>query len=108
MGSGPAFSVGDRVRVRAGKEHVGMGGGGEIAIARAGAPPYYGVRLDDMPEMVHKWYAEDELEAEDGENGEAETEEEATSKATSKATSRTLIRKGLRASFRERLKMVAA
>lgn len=60
-----AFRIGDRVRVKEGKEHemngMKMGGAGTIEIVNGTA---YGVRFDDMPDEVHKWYVADELEHE--------------------------------------------
>lgn len=58
------FKVGDRVRVRPGMEHgVGMTGGATIELIDT---PAIGIRLDVMPETVHKWYVASELEPEAG------------------------------------------
>lgn len=59
-GTRTMFQVGDRVRVRDGMEHgKGMGGEGTIAIV---STPGLGVRLDAMPETIHKWYVAAEIE----------------------------------------------
>lgn len=59
------FKVGDRVKVKAGQEHVmngmKMGGAGTVSIVENGA---YGITLDSMPNEVHKWYVASELEPE--------------------------------------------
>jgi len=56
------FQIGDRVQVRAGAEHgAGMGGAGTVAIV---ATPALGIKLDAMPDTIHKWYVADELEPE--------------------------------------------
>lgn len=59
----PGFAVGDRVVSLAEHMEDMKGMAGEVVIARAGSPPYYGVRFDDQKAMpgVHKWLAEDEL-----------------------------------------------
>lgn len=59
------FKVGDRVQVRAGLEHqmggMTMGGPGTVEIVDGTA---FGIRLDSMPDEVHKWYVAKELDAE--------------------------------------------
>lgn len=55
------FAVGDRVRVKAGMEHNGMGGAGTVAIVDTAA---LGIAFDAMPGSVHKWYVASELEPE--------------------------------------------
>lgn len=74
-----AFAVGDRVTVRPGSEHMGMGGSGTVEIVNGNA---YGIRFDSMPDEVHKWYVAEELQPEGGrdegnEDGQAETETQA-------------------------------
>lgn len=63
----PTFAVGDRVQVKAGMEHemggMKMGGAGIVEIVSGTA---YGIRLDAMPDEIHKWYIADELQAEGG------------------------------------------
>jgi HK97 family phage prohead protease len=60
------FKVGDRVEVKPGSAHT-MGGvtmGGAGTVEEIGTPAL-GIRLDDMPDEMHKWYVADELEASD-------------------------------------------
>jgi hypothetical protein len=52
--------VGDRVRVKRGKDHMGMGIGKVGTIVQIG-PPALGIKFDGMSE-VHKWYVDDEVE----------------------------------------------
>lgn len=56
----PRYPLGWKVKALV--NHMpGMAGmTGVISIARAGAPPYYGVTFDGTSK-VHKWLAEDEL-----------------------------------------------
>jgi len=60
------FKVGDRVEVKPGSAHtmggVTMGGAGTVEEI---STPALGIRLDDMPDEMHKWYVADELEASD-------------------------------------------
>lgn len=58
----PKFSVGDRVQPLVSHMPGMKGMVGTVKIAREGDPPYYAIKFDDM-DKVHKWYAEDELEA---------------------------------------------
>lgn len=55
------FALGDRVRVRPGKAHAGMGVGeiGTVAIVEQGVA--FGIKFPDMAE-IHKWYVGSELE----------------------------------------------
>lgn len=73
----PAFAVGDRIRSLVDHMEGMKGAAGTIAIANAGAPPYYGVNFDDQKSMpgIHKWLSEDEVEADDGESPAADTDD---------------------------------
>lgn len=55
-----ALKVGDRVKVKPGKEHDSMTKGKEGTVHEVSTPAL-GVKFDGMS-MVHKWYVEDELE----------------------------------------------
>lgn len=61
-----ALAVGDRVSVKEDLEHnmggMTMGGAGTIAVISP--EPALGVRLDSMPDEVHKWYVASELKPE--------------------------------------------
>lgn len=67
QGAAP-FRVGDRVTVRDGMEHDDMtkGASGEVVEV---STPALGVRFDEMPDMVHHWYTDAELEAEGDSDG---------------------------------------
>ncbi len=60
-----AYAIGDRVQVKADSEHamggMTMGGAGTVEII---GTPALGIRLDDMPNEVHKWYVAEELQSE--------------------------------------------
>lgn len=53
------YNVGDRVTVRPGKEHDGMGKG-EVGTIKEISTPALGVKFPSMSE-VHKWYADEEV-----------------------------------------------
>ena len=55
-----AMKVGDRVKVKAGKEHDSMTKG-KTGTVQEVSTPALGIKFDGMQEM-HKWYVEDELE----------------------------------------------
>lgn len=59
------FAKGDRVVALVDHMEGMKGMAGSIAIANAGAPPYYGIKFDDQKAMpgVHKWLAEDEIKS---------------------------------------------
>lgn len=61
LAAGSALGVGDKVRVKDGRDHGGVGVGevGEIAIVQDGA---YGIKFPSMGDEVHKWYTGDEIE----------------------------------------------
>lgn len=65
--SAASFAVGDRVTVRPGSEHdmngMSMGGSGTVEEI---STPALGIRLDDMPGEIHKWYVAEELMTEGG------------------------------------------
>ena len=61
----PAFAVGDNVIALVNHMPGMRGTRGTVSIARAGDPPYYGVTLAGTA-SVHKWLAEDELDAAPG------------------------------------------
>lgn len=54
------FNVGDKVKVKPGKDHDGMGKG-EVGTIQEISTPALGVKFPSMS-MVHKWYADDEVE----------------------------------------------
>lgn len=54
------YNVGDKVKVKPGKDHDGMGKG-EVGEIKEISTPALGVKFPSMP-MVHKWYADDEVE----------------------------------------------
>jgi len=54
------YSVGDKVRVKPGKDHVGMGRG-EIGTIEEIGTPALGIKFPSMSK-VHKWYADEEVE----------------------------------------------
>lgn len=54
------YNVNDRVKVKPGKEHDGMTKGKTGTIVEISTPAL-GVKFDGMS-MVHKWYADDEVE----------------------------------------------
>lgn len=68
----PLFSGGDRVEVIADRDGL-EGKTGVISIVRS-EPAYYGVTLDGNSNVT-KWIAEDELEADDGEDDEGDGEQ---------------------------------
>lgn len=53
------YSVGDRVQVKAGKEHDKMTKDKKGTIVEISTPAL-GIVFDGMP-MVHKWYIDDEV-----------------------------------------------
>jgi hypothetical protein len=55
------YSVGDRVKVKAGKEHDSMTKGKTGTIKEISTPAL-GVKFDGMTE-VHHWYVDDEVES---------------------------------------------
>lgn len=55
------YSVGDRVKVKPGKAHDEMTRGKSGTIVEI-ATPALGVKFDGMT-MVHKWYADEEVES---------------------------------------------
>lgn len=55
-----AIQVGDRVKVRPGKEHDSMTKG-KVGTVKEIKTPALGVKFDGMAEM-HKWYIEEEVE----------------------------------------------
>lgn len=58
------FKVGDRVRVK-GEPHMKGQKTGTVEIVSDETP--YGIKFDGT-DMVHKWYVDSEIEAEEGEN----------------------------------------
>jgi hypothetical protein len=62
----PMFDVGARVISLVSHTDGMKDMPGEVTIARAGSPPYYGITFDDQEMMpgVHKWLAEDEIATE--------------------------------------------
>lgn len=54
------FAPGDKVTVKAGKEHDGMTRGG-TGIIKEISTPAIGIKFSGM-DMIHKWYTDDELE----------------------------------------------
>ena len=62
--SAPMFKIDDRVKALVNHMPGMKGMTGIVSIARAGAPPYYGVKFDGETE-IHKWLAEDELSPSD-------------------------------------------
>ena len=54
------YNVGDKIKVKPGKEHDGMGKG-EVGTIQEISTPALGVKFPSMS-MVHKWYAVDEVE----------------------------------------------
>lgn len=54
------YNVGDKIKVKPGKEHDGMGKG-EVGTIQEISTPALGVKFPSMS-MVHKWYADDEVE----------------------------------------------
>lgn len=54
------LSVGDRVKVRSGKEHDEMTKDKEGVIAEISSPAL-GIKFDGMEE-IHKWYVDNEVE----------------------------------------------
>lgn len=62
----PSYGKSDRVVALVNHMEGMRGMAGQVVIARAGTPPYYGIRFDDQDAMpgTHKWLAEDEIEAE--------------------------------------------
>lgn len=55
-----ALKVGDRVRVRPGKEHDTMTKG-KTGTVKEVSTPALGIQFDGM-QMMHKWYVEEEVE----------------------------------------------
>lgn len=55
------FNVGNRVKVKPGKEHDGMTKGKTGTIHEISTPAL-GIKFDGMA-MVHKWYADEEVES---------------------------------------------
>lgn len=53
-------NVGDKVKVKAGKEHDAMTKG-KTGVVQEISTPALGVKFDGMP--VHKWYTDDEVES---------------------------------------------
>lgn len=53
------YNVGDRVKVKSGKEHDDMTKNKSGKIVEIGTPAL-GIEFDGMT-MVHKWYADDEV-----------------------------------------------
>ena len=53
-------NVGDKVKVKPGKEHDDMTKG-KIGIIQEITTPALGVKFDGMP--MHKWYVDDEVES---------------------------------------------
>ena len=53
------LDVGDRVRVKAGKEHDTMTRG-KVGVVQQISSPALGVKFEGMP--MHKWYTDDEVE----------------------------------------------
>lgn len=64
------IAVGDRVVVRDGADHgnIKAGSAGEVAEIGSAA---LGIRFDDMPDMVHRWYTAEELTLESGDEDRA-------------------------------------
>lgn len=64
--AGTAYPVGTRVQVRPGMEHkmdgMIMGGAGTVEVISP--TPALGIRLDEMPDEVHKWYVDSEVQPE--------------------------------------------
>lgn len=54
------LKIGDRVKVKLGKEHDSMTNG-KTGTVKAVSTPALGIKFDDMAEM-HKWYVEGELD----------------------------------------------
>lgn len=55
------YSVGDKIKVKPGKEHDGMGKG-EVGTIEEISTPALGVKFPSMSK-VHKWYADEEVES---------------------------------------------
>lgn len=62
------FAIGDRVVVRDGADHgeITAGSAGEIVEIGSHA---LGIKFDDMPDMVHRWYTAEELDSESADRG---------------------------------------
>ena len=54
------YSVGDKIKVKPGKDHNGMGKG-EVGTIVEISTPALGIKFPSMS-MVHKWYADNEVE----------------------------------------------
>ncbi len=54
------YSVGDKVKVKPGKEHDGMGKG-ETGTIQDISTPALGVKFPSMSK-IHKWYVDEEVE----------------------------------------------
>lgn len=53
------YSVGDKIKVKPGREHDGMGRG-EVGIIQKISTPALGIKFPSM--SLHKWYADEEVE----------------------------------------------
>lgn len=56
-----AIKVGDRVKVKPGKNHDDMTKGASGTVKEVSTPAL-GVEFDNMKGKVHKWYVEDEVD----------------------------------------------
>jgi len=67
MMPGTIYNIGDKVRVKAGKDHGGMGVD-DIGVIKIISTPALGVKFPSM-DMIHKWYTDDEVEPADDSRG---------------------------------------
>lgn len=72
MAKNTVYSVGDRVKVKAGKEHDSMTKDKNGTIKQIGTPAL-GIQFDGMPD-VHRWYVDDEVTATDNDEDAGEGE----------------------------------